>query len=81
MTEYTDVYNWTSESADGNQVVQVERRFMDGANRLLTVEERRELLDALANGNIGATAEKLGLRYMHIMYCRQESGLKATVMV
>ena len=81
MVEYTDVYNWTSESADGNQVVQVGRRFMEGANPTLTPEECRVLLDALAHGNIGAAAEGLGLRYMHIMYCRQEDGLKATVMV
>jgi len=81
MTDYSDVYTLDSDSADGNAIVQVQRRFMDGANRTLSPEERCALLDTLAHGNVGDTAEKLGLRYMHIMYCRQEDGLKATIMI
>lgn len=81
MTEDADLHIWESDALDGNQVVQVHRRFMDGANRALTPAERRQLLDALAHGNLGQTAERLGLRYMHVMYCMQEDGLKATVLV
>ncbi len=81
MTDDADLHIWESDALDGNQVVQVHRRFMDGANRALTPAERRQLLDALARGNLGQIAEKLGLRYMHVIYCMQEDGLKATVMV
>lgn len=81
MTDHPDLHIWESDALDGNQIVQVHRRFMDGANRALTPAERWQLLDALTRGNLGETAEKLGLRYMHVMYCMQQNGLKATVLV
>lgn len=81
MTDHPDLYMWESDTQDGNQVVQVHRRFIEGANRTLEPAERRQLLDGLACGNLGETAEKLGLRYMHVMYCMQEDGLKATILV
>ena len=54
---------------------------MVGANRSLSPEERRALLDALEHGNIRETAEKLGLRYLNVMYSRQDDGFKATVLL
>ena len=81
MTDYSDLYTMESDGADGNAVVQVYRPSMNGANRALSPEERRALLEALSHGNVAETAEKLGLRYMNVMYSRQEDGFKATVLL
>jgi len=81
MTDLPDLHYIDTECADGNTVVQIHRRDMVGANRTLSSEERRALLDALEHGNIRETAEKLGLRYLNVMYRRLDDGLKATVLL
>ena len=81
MTDDPDLYFLDTESADGNTVVQVHRPSIQGANRSLSPEERRALLDALARGDVRETAEKLGLRYLNVMYSRQDDGFKATVLL
>ncbi len=81
MTDYSDLYTVESEGADGNAVVQVYRPGMAGANRALSLDERRALLDALARGDVRETAERLGLRYLNVMYSRQDDGFKATVLL
>lgn len=81
MTDLPDLHYVDTECADGNTVVQIHRRDMIGANRTLSSEERRALLDALEHGNIRETAEKLGLRYLNVMYRRLDEGFKATVLL
>lgn len=81
MTDLPDLHYVDTECADGNTVLQIHRRDMVGANRALSSEERRALLGALEHGNIRDTAERLGLRYLNVMYSRQEDGFKATVLL
>jgi len=81
MTDLPDLLYVDIECADGNTVVQIHRRDMVGANRTLSPEERRALLNALEHGNIRETAKKLGLRYLNVMYSRQDDGFKATVLL
>lgn len=81
MTDEPDLYFVDTERADGNTVVQVHRPSMPGANRSLSPEERRALLDALGRGDVRETAEKLGLAYLNVMYSRQDDGFKATVLL
>ena len=81
MTDLPDLHYIDTECANGNTVVQIHRRDMVGANRTLSSEERRALLDALEDGTIRETAEKLGICYLNVMYSRQEDGFKATVLL
>lgn len=81
MTDLPDLHYVDTECADGNAVVQIHRRDMISANRTLSSEERRALLDALEHGNIRETAEKLGLSYLNVMYRRLDDGFKATVLL
>lgn len=81
MTDDPDLYWMDTECSDGNTVVQVHRPSIPGANRSLSPEERRALLDALVRGDVRETAEKLGLAYLNVMYSRREDGFKATVLL
>jgi len=81
MEDLPDLYHVDTESAGGNSVVQVHRPSMQGANRSLSAEERRALLDAISRGDVREIAEKLGLAYLNVMYSRQEDGFKATVLL
>lgn len=81
MTDDPDLYWLDTESADGNSVVQVHRPSIPGANRSLSADERRALLDALVRGDVRETADKLGLAYLNVMYSRREDGFKATVLL
>jgi len=81
MADDPDLYFLDTESSDGNTVVQVHRPSMHGANRSLSPEERRALLQGLVQGNITEVAEQLGLRYMNVMYRQMDDGFKATVLL
>jgi hypothetical protein len=81
MVDEPDLYYIDTECANGNSIVQIHRWDMYGANRKLSPEERRALLHALEQGDIREIAEKLGLRYMNVMYRQMDDGFKATVLL
>lgn len=79
MEDLPDLYYVNGKRDDGIAVVQIYRPQISGCNRKLSSEELGELLEAIKDGTILKTAQKLRLSMFSVDYWRDVDGFKAQV--
>lgn len=83
MADYRTVLDegrWVCDTLDGHDLTWTGKEPKGKFNRMLSPEERRELLESVVYGETLDIAEDLGMNYMMIVFSRLNGELKALVM-
>ena len=81
MEDLSDLDFVNNKKEDGINVIQVYRPQSAGYNRKLSSEELGELFEAVKDGKIVKTAQKLRLNILSVNYWRHGDGFKVEVRV
>jgi len=83
MADYRAVLDdgqWVCDTLDGHDLTWTGKEPKGKFNRMLSPEERRELLESVVYGETLEIAERLEMNYMMIVVSRINGELKALVM-
>ena len=83
MADYRSVVDegqWVCDTLDGHDLTWSGKEPKGKFNRMLSAEERRELLESVVYGETLEIAEGLEMNYMMIVFSRINGELKAVVM-
>ena len=83
MADYRSVVDegqWVCDTLDGHDLTWSGKEPKGKFNRMLSAEERRELLESVVYGETLEIAEGLEMNYMMIVFSRINGELKALVM-
>lgn len=83
MADYRAVLDdgrWVCDTLDGHDLTWTGKEPKGKYNRMLSPEERRELLESVVYGETLEIAERLEMNYMMIVVSRINGELKALVM-